>query len=125
MPPHCQGQYLRIPYRCAVIEAVLGLRVRRVEPLLQKVEAQHPFNPDRPATSLPGGVMRLNQRRDRSPRDHKVHLRQEVLSPRLLMGAIKAEAGEALLMHGGQAKRLNGLSETEPENQSQDNRESG
>jgi len=53
--------------------------------------------------------MRLNQRRDRSPRDHKVHLRQEVLSPRLLMGAIKAEAGEAHLMHGGQAKRLNGL----------------
>jgi len=53
--------------------------------------------------------MRLNQRGDRSPRDHKVHLRQEVLSPRLLMGAIKAEAGEALLMHGGQAKRLNGL----------------
>ena len=69
--------------------------------------------------------MRLNQRRDRSPRDHKVHLRQEVLSPRLLMGAIKAEAGEALLMHGGQAKRLNGLSESEPENQSQDKRESG
>ena len=69
--------------------------------------------------------MRLNQRRDRSPRDHKVHLRQEVLSPRLLMGAIKAEAAEALLVHGGQAKRLNGLSETEPENQSQDKRESG
>jgi hypothetical protein len=93
--------------------------------LLQKVEAQHPFNPNRRATSLPGGVLRLNARRDRSPRNHKVHLRQEVLSPRVLMGAIKAEAGEALLTHGGQAQRLNGLSETEPENQSQDKRESG
>ena len=42
-----------IPYHCAVIEAVLGLRVRRVESLLQKVDAQHQFNPNRRATSLP------------------------------------------------------------------------
>ena len=35
-----------IPHRCAVIEAVLSLRVRQVEPLLQEGDAQHPFNPN-------------------------------------------------------------------------------
>jgi hypothetical protein len=54
--------------------------------------------------------MRLNQR---SPRNHKVHLRQEVLSPRLLVMTVKAESGEDFLTHGGHAQRLNGLSETE------------
>jgi hypothetical protein len=34
------------------MKAVLGLRVRHIEPLLQKVDAQHPFNPDRRAASF-------------------------------------------------------------------------
>ena len=36
----------QVPDRGAVIEAVLSLRVRQVEPLLQEGDAQHPFNPN-------------------------------------------------------------------------------
>jgi len=41
--------------------------------------------------------MRRNQGRERGPGNYRIHLRQEALSPRLLVGAIKAEAGEAFL----------------------------
>ena len=34
----------QVPDRGVVIEAVLSLRVRQVEPLLQEGDAQHPFN---------------------------------------------------------------------------------
>lgn len=40
----------QVPHRGAVIEAVLSLRVRHVEPLLQEGDAQHPFNPNGRAT---------------------------------------------------------------------------
>ena len=106
-----------IPHRCAVIEAVLGLRVRHVEPLLKKVDAYHPFNSNRRAASFPRGVMRLNQPRERGPRNHGIHLRQEALPTRLLVGATKAEVGEAFLPQGGHAQRLKGRCETETENQ--------
>jgi hypothetical protein len=54
------------------------------------------------------GAWRLNQRRKRGLGEHNVHLAQEALSPRRLMVAVKAEAGEALLPHGGPGKHLNG-----------------
>ena len=40
----------QVPHRNAVIEAVLSLRVRHVEPLLQEGDAQQPFNPNERAT---------------------------------------------------------------------------
>jgi hypothetical protein len=39
--------------------------------------------------------MRRNQPRERGPGNHGIHLSQEALSPRLLVGTVKAEAGEA------------------------------
>ncbi len=83
------------PRRCAGIGAVFGLRVRHVEPLLQKADAQHTLNPNRWAPALPRRVMRFNQGRERGPRNHNVHLRQEALSSRLRVVAVKAEAEEA------------------------------
>ena len=38
--------------------------------------------------------MRLNQGRERGPRNHNVHLTQEALSPRRLVVEVKTEAGE-------------------------------
>jgi hypothetical protein len=105
-----------IPHRGAVIEANFGLRVRYVESLLQKAEAQHPINPDRRAASFARGVMGRNQGRERGSRKHKVHLGQKALSPCLLVGAIQAEAGEAFLLHGGHAQRLKGRCKADSEN---------
>ena len=61
--------------------------------------------------------MRLNQGRERGPRNHNVHLTQEALSARRLVVECKTEAREAFLSHGGPAQRLNGQCETESENQ--------
>jgi len=41
-----------IPHHGAVIKAIMGLRVRHVEPLLQEVDAQHPFDPNRRAAAF-------------------------------------------------------------------------
>jgi hypothetical protein len=97
-----------IPHRCAVIETALGLSVSHVGPSLQEVDAQHPFNPNRWATSLPWGVMRLNQGTTHPSR-------QEALSPCRLVVAVKAEAGEAFLPHRDPAQRLSGRCITESE----------
>jgi len=108
-----------ISHRGAVMQAVFGLRVRHVEPLLREVDAQHPFDPDRRAAPFARGVMGLNQGLKCCPGNDNLHLGQEALSPCLLAGAIKAEAREASLLHGGHAQRVNGRGATESENQTQ------
>ena len=50
-----------VTHRGAIIKAVLRLRIRHIEPLLQEIDAQHPFNPDRRAAAFARGVMGLNQ----------------------------------------------------------------
>jgi hypothetical protein len=61
------------------------------------------------------GASKLNERRKRGLGEHNVHLAKQALSPRRLMVAVKAEAGEAFFPHGRPAKHWDSRNETKSE----------
>ncbi len=68
-------------HRLAVVNRILGLRVRKVEPLLQEVDPQHLLQPQRLAPLSGFRIMRLDQRNQPRPRNHRIHLGQKPLAP--------------------------------------------
>jgi len=104
--PHCQGQCHEVPHRSAVVKAILRLRVRHVELLLQEVNGQRLIAPNRRVTSLGLGIIRLNQGEERGTSNHRNHLRKEALAPHCLVVDIISKAGKTLLPHGRPAQRL-------------------
>ena len=74
-------------------------RVRQVEPLLQEIEAQHPLHPDRRAAIARLGIERLDQRAQRRPRHHPLHLGQKRCPPRRLGVALKTHCRQRQLLH--------------------------
>ncbi len=97
----------KFSHSLAIIQAVLGLWVRHVEPLLQEVDPEHSLNSYRRATSLTGGIMGLDQAAKFPPGNDGIHLAQKALTPRLLMVSLKTYAGKGHLTHGNLAQRLN------------------
>ena len=97
----------KFAHRLAVIEAIFGLRVRQIKPVLQEVDPQHSLDANRRTASLARGIMGLDQAAQLPPRDDSVHLAQEVLTLRLLVVGLKTYAGKCHLAHGNLAGRLN------------------
>src|SRR5882724_5272021 len=69
-------------HRLDVVQRVLGLRVRQVEPVLHEVDAQHLLHRLRLRSVTRLRVMRLNQRQKLVPWNHRVHLGQKTLAAR-------------------------------------------
>jgi hypothetical protein len=74
----------KLPHPRRVIQCLFYGRVREVEPLLQKVDPQHPFYAHRrsPVTRFP--IMWLDQRTQLTPRHHLLHFFQKQSPSRLL-----------------------------------------
>src|SRR5277367_1415731 len=66
-----------------LIQSFFQARVRQVEPLLHKVEAQHPLQAHRRTAVLPLRVMRLDKSSQPRPRYDPLHLLQKQLPPAL------------------------------------------
>lgn len=97
----------KFSYSLAIIEAVLGLWFRNIEPLLQEVDPANSLNAYRRATSLTGGIMGHAQAAKFPSLDDGIHLAQKALTPRLLIVSLKTYAGKGHLTHGHPANRLN------------------
>src|SRR5712691_4611712 len=68
-------------HRLAVVDRILGLWVRQVEPDLQKIDPQHVIQPERLPPTTRFRVMRLDQTHQQAPRNDLIHLAQESLAP--------------------------------------------
>lgn len=89
----------KLAHRARVIQRLFHRRVGQVEPMLQKVNAQHPLQPcRRAARAFAARVYRLDQRRELLPRHHPVHLRQKLLAAGGLAVTLKAGCGERFLL---------------------------
>jgi hypothetical protein len=62
-------------HRQRVVESFLDRRVRQVEPVLEKVDAQHPLQTDRRTTVAGLRINRFDQPTQATPRHHLLHLR--------------------------------------------------
>jgi hypothetical protein len=89
------------PHRLAVVDRILRLRVREVEPLLEEADPQHPLEIVRLAAhSRVRVVVRHDQGQNPPPRDHGIHLRQEPLPPsHLALLAPRLRRKRPLLAH--------------------------
>jgi hypothetical protein len=61
-------------HRRRIVQRLLHRRVRQIEPLLQEIEAQHPLDPDRRPAIARLRIEWLDQRAQRGPRHHPLHL---------------------------------------------------
>jgi len=80
------------------VQHFLCPRVRQVEPVLKKIDAQHPLQSDRWAAITGFGITGHNHCAKLVPRNHLVHLRQKLLAARRLAVALKITCGEGLLL---------------------------
>lgn len=86
------------PHGIAVVNGVLGRRVRQVVPVLEEVDAQHPLERHRPPPAGARGVVRRDQRPQLDPGDHGVHLGEEQFAAGLFLLPAPREPGERVLL---------------------------
>src|SRR6516164_4615138 len=89
----------KIAHRHRIVERLFHRRVRQVEPLLQKIDAQHPFDPNRRAAIAGLGIERLDQSAQPRPRNHSLHLSQKYRPPRRLAVTFKPHPRQRQLLH--------------------------
>src|SRR4029079_14883563 len=74
-------------------------RVGQIEPLLQEVDAQRPFQPDRRPAVARLRIERLDQCATLAPRHYPPHLSQERRASRRLGVSVKAGCRQRHLLH--------------------------
>jgi hypothetical protein len=82
-----------------IVKRLLHRRARQVEPLLQKINLQHPLHPDRRAAITRLGIDRFDQPAQRRPRNHPFYLSQKHRPPRRLAVQFKPSRGQRHLLH--------------------------
>ena len=88
-PAHCD----------AVVEGFLDGGVAQVEPVLQKVHPQHPFEADRRSSDPTlSWVVALHDLTEPCPRDHLIHFIQKLCTLRPLREALEPSRGERDLL---------------------------
>src|SRR6478735_9394773 len=86
-------------HRRRIVERLLDRRIRQIEPLLQEINTQHPLDPDRRAAIARLRIERLDQRAQRRPRHHPLHLGKKRGPPRRLGVALKPHCRQRQLLH--------------------------
>jgi hypothetical protein len=86
-------------HRAGLIEGFLRTRIRQVEPVLVKVDAQHPLQTDRRTTISRFGIVWLNALTQLIPRYQPVHLGQKLSPAGRLAVALKVPSSKDLLSH--------------------------
>jgi hypothetical protein len=66
-----------------LVESILAARIGEIKPLLQKVDAQHDRQPNRPTAVARLRVVRLDQRFQLTPRNHNSHHVQKLFTTAL------------------------------------------
>jgi hypothetical protein len=86
--------------RGRVVERILGAGIRQVEPVLQKVDAQHDRQADWLAAVACLGIMRLDQCFQLGPGNHRLHRLQKLLPAAGACKLFKTRlAGKCYLAH--------------------------
>lgn len=88
-----------VAHRQRVVEGFLDRRVGEVEPVLEKVDAQHALQANRRPAVAGLGIDRLDQRAQRRPRHHPIHLRQKRRAPCRLAMPVKTAGRKRHLFH--------------------------
>src|SRR5680860_61274 len=86
-------------HRLAVIQRVLSTWIRKIEPLLQEINAQHPLTAQRPASLTRHRIMWLDQRQQPCPRNHRLHLREKLFATRALLLRVISQPCKSRLFH--------------------------
>lgn len=88
-------------HRQGVVQSLLGSRIREIEPVLKEVDAQHPFDSDRPpACTLRLRIERLDGLGQLLPGNDLVHVIQETFLAGLFAVLVEAGIGKRGLAHG-------------------------
>ena len=88
-------------HRQGVVQSLLGSRIREIEPVLKEVDAQHPFDSDRPpACTLRLRIERLDGLGQLLPGNDLVHVIQETFLAGLFVVLVEAGIGKRGLAHG-------------------------
>src|SRR5215471_2451484 len=89
----------KTPHRPRIVKRFFHRRVRQIEPLLQKVDPQHSFHPDRRAAIAGLGIKRFDQRAQRRPRHDALHFIEKRRPPRCLGVTFKPHCRQPQLLH--------------------------
>ncbi len=86
-------------HRLAVVDRVFECFIGQSIPLLQKIEAQHPLDPDGRTPAQTQRIVRLNQSRQPGPGHHLFHLPEKPFPPRdfLFVGIFRLRKTDLLL----------------------------
>ena len=82
-----------------IVAGLFHGRIREVEPVLKKVDAQHPLQANRRVPVAGLRIHRIDQSTQRRPRHYPIHLGQERRAPRCLAVPIKSPYRERHLFH--------------------------
>ena len=82
-----------------VIQGVFDTRVRLIEPILEKVDTQHPLKRFGRTSVARPGILQSNQRADVTPRHDVAHLAEKLQTERGLGVLLKAPALGQLIAH--------------------------
>ena len=91
----------KLAHRDRLVEGLLHGRIGQVEPLLHEVHAQHALQPHRRAPVARLGIDRLDERAQRRPRHHRVHLGQKCCAAGGLGVLVEAGQRKGRLFHPG------------------------
>lgn len=87
------AQARELPEQRHVVQRLFHRRIREREPLLHEVNAQHRLYRKRRATLLTFGDIRHDQLDQRRPRNHALHLREELSLARALGRQVQVQIG--------------------------------
>ena len=98
LPPQVDAH--KTTHRPRIVQRLFHSRVRQIEPVLQKVNAQHALNTHRrSAPALPPGIEGLNHRRQLRPRYDPVHLFQKLFPAGRFAVLLETFFGKGTLAH--------------------------
>jgi hypothetical protein len=90
----------KAPHRARIVQRLFHRRIRQVEPVLQKMDPQHPLHSDRrPAGAFALRITRLDHPAQSRPRYDLVHLLEKLLPAGQLAKSFEALFGKAALAH--------------------------
>jgi len=94
-----QLQSRKAAHRLDVVKRVFHRRVRKIEPLLQKINPQHLLQAQRWSSIASFGIVLANNFQQLGPWHYLIHLFEKLFAPRLFLLASKCKRGKCRLTH--------------------------